>query len=355
MYSGRKGDHSDNNLVADKTHRVSAGMFLFRWQQGTDGLYINRKPVRSLPAELEPGDWWFIHDGDTYVAVRPLKATHLRGPCKNTLEQRTHHIVLYQDNYVGKSIEGITNEQWVKARSGFIVEIGDTDEYGSFGNFQRTILRAKVKEKVEGFVRHVKYMRPSLSMEMTWHCYEEKYLLRRINGTDDPWVQYLYSPEFVVGKSDKLRTHDAMLKTKSDETLWLLSCAPSKTYVAYQPHPHRQLHMELDSPIAHIESERFPFGKLIVRKTMDGHLEIEIDASFRPFWSSVHWRAEVWKKLGTHPSDLLIQTNAKQVTATINGETMPVTSEIRDGRKVWVLNPYVRIPRIRDRVGKRGG
>lgn len=354
-YSGRKGDHSDNNLVADKARRVSAGMFLFRWRHGTDGLYINRQPLRILPAELNPGDWWFINDGATYVAVRPLEATHLRGPCKNTLEQRTHHIVLYQDNYVGETIEGITDEQWVKARSGFVVEMGDADEYGSFDNFQRTILKAKVKESTDGFVRHIEYKRPGLSMEMKWHCYEEKYLLRRINGKDDPWVQYLYSPEFVVGNSGELRTHDAVLKTTSNETLWLLSCTPSQTYVAYQPHPHRQLPLELDSPIARIESDRFPFGKLIARKTQDTHLEIEIDASFRPFWSSVHWRAEVWKKLGTHPSDILIQTDAKQVSATINGETMPVTSEIRDGHKVWVLNPYARIPRIRDRVGKRRG
>ncbi|MHC4243201.1 MAG: hypothetical protein ACYSU4_12410, partial [Planctomycetota bacterium] len=178
---------------------------------------------------------------------------------------------------------------------------------------------------------------------------------RRINGKDDPWVQYLYSPEFAVGNSGELRTHDAVLKTTSNETLWLLSCTPSQTYVAYQPHPHRQLPLELDSPIARIESERFPFGKLVARKNKKEQLEIEIDASFRPFWSSVNWRVEVWKKLGTHPSDILIQTDAKQVTATINGETMPVTSEIRDGHKVWILNPYARIPRIRDRVGKRRG
>jgi hypothetical protein len=84
-------------------------------------------------------------------------------------------------------------------------------------------------------------------------------------------------------------------------------------------------------------------------------LEIEIDAGFRPFWSSVHWRADVWKKLGTHPSDILIYTNANHVTATINGDGMPVKSEISNGQKVWVIDPYARIPRIHDRVGKQRG
>jgi len=339
----------------DKARRISAGMFLFRWRDGTEGLFVNREPVKSLPTELKPGDWWFIHDGDTYVAVRPLEFTNLRGPCKNTLEQRTHQIVLYQDNYVGETIEGITDEQWIKARSGFIVEMGDIDEYESFENFQKTMLKAEVKENADGFVRHIKYERPGLSMEMKWHCYEEKYLLRQINGVDDPWVEYLYSPEFVVGNSGELHTHDAVLKTTSNETLWLFSCTPSQTYVVYQPHPHRQLPLELDSPIARIESERFPFGKLVARKTADEQLEIEINASFRPFWSSVHWRAEVWKKLGTHPGNILIYTDAEQVTATINGDEMSVNSEIRNRRKVWVIDTYARIPRIRDRVGKRRG
>lgn len=349
-YSGRKGDHTGNDLVADKARRVSAAMFLFRWQPGAEGLYINRKPVQSLPVELHPGDWWFIHDGDTYAAIRPLAATHLRGPCKTVLEQRDRHVVLYQDNYVGNTIEGISDEQWVKARSGFVVELGDTQEYGSFQQFQKTLLAAKIEEDVDGFVRHIQYERPGLTMEMKWHCYEEKYLARRINGRDDPWVRYLQSPEFAVGSRGELRVHDAALRTQSDETVWLLSCAPAQTYVAYQPHPHRQLPLELDSPIGRVECARFPFGKLVLRKTSDTHLAIEIDASYRPFWSSARWRAEVWQELGTLPCDLLIQTDAKKVTATINGQEMPVTAAIHEGRNVWRLDPYARIPRARDRA-----
>jgi hypothetical protein len=351
-YSGRKGDPG-SDLVQDKARRVSAAMFLFRWRPGAEGLFINSEPVKSLPAELHPGDWWFIDDGDTYAAVRPLEATHLRGQCNTILEQRTRHIVLYQDNYVGDTIEGISDEQWVKARSGFIVEMGDADEYGSFQQFQNTVLSSQVEENADGFIRHIKYKRSGLSMEMKWHCYEEKYLLRRINGHDDSWVRYLQSPEFAVSNSGELRTHDAALETKSDETIWLLSCAPSQTYVAYQPHPHRQLPLNLESPVGRVECERFPFGKLVLRKVDDARLELEIDASYRPFWSGVHWRAEVWKKLGTHASDILIRTDAEQVAATINGEVMPVTSEVRDDHKIWILDPYALIPRVRDRVGKR--
>jgi len=203
-------------------------MFLFRWRPGLEGLYVNRQPITHLPLELKPGDWWFIQDGDTYVGVRPLEATHLRGPCKTTIEERTRQIVLYQDNYVGESIDDIQDEEWVKARSGYVVELGDAAEYDSFERFRDTMLKAKVNESADGFIRHIRYERPGRRLEMKWHCYEEKYLVRRVDGRDHETLRHLRSPEFAVGTTE-LSTHDARLKTKAGETAWLLSAAPSKT------------------------------------------------------------------------------------------------------------------------------
>jgi hypothetical protein len=349
-YSGRNCRQDNVRPVPGKTCRVSAAMCMFRWRTGLDGLYVNRQPVASLPMELQPGDWWLIHDGDTYVGVRPLEATHLRGPCRTTLEARTRQVVLYQDNYVGDSMAGIAAEEWVKARSGFVMEMGDAAEYGSFEHFRDIMLKARIRESADGFVRHVEYERPGRQLEMQWHCYEEQYSLRRVDGEDRPVVRHLRAPECAVGKG-QLRTHDAALATKPDEAIWLLSAAPSKTYVAYQPQPGAQLPLRLETPIARIESERFPFGKLVAHKTADGLLEIRIDAGFRPFMSGVHWRLEVSQALGMHPSDIVIRTDARKVMANINGDEMPVAAEIREGKTVWVLDPYARIPRVRDRVG----
>ena len=106
----------------------------------------------------------------------------------------------------------------------------------------------------------------------------------------------------------------------------------------------------MESPIGRIECQRFPFGKLVVQGTSDNGLTLEIDASYRPFWSSTRWRAEVWQQIGTLPSDILIRTDAEKVTATINRQIMPVTSKRYEGHKVWILDPYSRIPRVRDRL-----
>ena len=109
----------------------------------------------------------------------------------------------------------------------------------------------------------------------------------------------------------------------------------------------------MTSPIGRVECERFPFGKLTLRKTSDTDLLIEIDASYRPFWSSVRWRAEVWQNLGTLPSDILIQTDATDVAARVNGQKMPVEATVRNGHNVWILDPYSLIPRVRDRAVER--
>ena len=348
-YSGRNRGSNDVRPVASKLHRASAGMFLFRWQPGLEGLFVNRQPITRLPVELKPGDWWFVQDGDTYVGVLPLEATHLRGPCKTTIEERTRQIVLYQDNYVGESIDGISDESWVKARSGFVVEMGDAAEYGSFERFRDTMLQATVTESSVGFIRHLRYQRPGRQLEMKWHCYEENYPLRKVDGHDHEAVHFLQSPEFAVGDTE-LRTHDAHLKTKPGEPAWLLSAASSRTYVAYQPQPHHQVPLALETPIARIDSEQFPFGKLVATATDDGTVELTIDAAFRPFWSSEHWRANIWQDIGTLPSDIYIRTDAPKVTATINGDEFPVTRQVRHGQPVWVLDPYARLPRVLDRV-----
>ena len=349
-YSGQNRGPDDVRPVADKLHRVSAAMFLFRWQPGLEGLFVNRVPVTRLPMELKPGDWWFIHDGDTYAGVRPLASTALRGPCKTRLEKRTRQIVLYQDNYVGQTIEGIADEEWVKARSGFIVELGDANEYGSFERFRDVMLEANVQESTEGFIRHIQYQRPGRQLEMKWHCYQEDYVVRRIDGQVHDTLHYLQSPEFAVGESE-LRTHDAHLTTKLGETAWLLSAAPARTYVAYQPNPHRQLPITLQTPVARLTCARFPFGKLVVSRTAEDMLELRLDASFRPFWSSVHWRAQIWQDLGTHPSHILIETDATKVTATINGDEIPVLRASDTEQGMWILDPYEKLPRVRDRVG----
>ena len=306
--------HEGQVLVKDRVQRASAAMFLFRWTDGVDGLYVNREPVRSLPRELVPGDWWFIEDGDVYAAVRPLEATRMRGG-KTVLEKRTRHIVLYHDNVAAADIAGIADADWVKARSGFVVEMGDKTEFGSFTGFQDKILAGRViSDTADEFTRHIAYQRDERRLDMRWHCYTEDYSHREINGRDDTWTRYAQSPEFAVDDNGQLAVQDATLATTPGHTLWLLSCAPSRTWVAYQPNANAELPLILDCPAGRVTCERFPFGKLVIASQPDGSVLVDADSQ---------------------PTRLNLETKAAAVKGRINGVATQVT---RTEKGQWIVS-----------------
>jgi hypothetical protein len=338
------------NLVKDKVQRASAAMFFMRWTDGLDGLYVNREPVRSLPMELAPGDWWFIEDGNVYAAVRPLEATRLRGG-RTILEQRTHHVVLYEDNVAAENIGGISDADWVKARSGFVVEMGDQAEYGSFAQFQDRILAGKVTaDAADGFTRHVAYERAGRSLAMRWHCYSEEYAERKIDGHDDAWVRFLQSPEFVVNNGGRLTAKDASLSTTPGKTMWLLACPPSKTFVAYQTNPEESLPVDLVTPAGHVTAKTFPFGKLVLQKNADDSVLLDVDASYPPFFSPGK-RLERAQAFGWVPSELVLDSPAAKLKAQINGIACQPRREQRDGRNVWVIDPYANSKALLESTG----
>ncbi len=333
-YTAKPGTHhSDQSLVKTKVQRASAAMFLFRWTEGTAGLFVNREPVKSLPYELKPGDWWFIEDGEVYAAVRPLEATCLKGDCRTVLEKRTRHIVLYQDNLRAENSEGISDEEWVKARSGFIVEMGDKKEYGSFSAFQDKILAGKVtNDEGENFTRRIDYQRADRRLEMDWHCYTEAYAKRRINTKDDTWPDFLESPGFSVGNGGAANVQDASVKTATGEAVWLLSGKSSGNWVAYQPNPDKVLPVDFKTPAGRFVAERFPFGKIVIHKASEESVKVTIDASYLSESSTKDALLELHTAAGV-----------KNVSLSINGlKYNPRKSSSENGAGVWTVDPNER-------------
>lgn len=336
-YTAKPGTHR-TDLVKSKVQRASAAMFLMRWTDGLDGLYVNREPIAKLPRELQPGDWWFIEDGEVYAAVRPLEATRLRGG-RTVLEARTRHVVLYQDNVAAADITGISDEAWVQARSGFVVEMGDRQEYGSFEKFREIMLSAKVADRAEGFERHVTYERADRRLEMQWNSYTEAYTTRRIDGQDDPWVRFVRSPEFSTGDEGHLEVRDATLQTTPGKPAWLLSAPGADTWVAYQPEPEQNLPLTLRCPAGTFRCERFPFGKLVVKRTADGAVTIDVDAEYRPYFGPAE-RAVVLQAKRQLPAVIEVESTAPAIKASINGLRVPVASPAGKGAAIRIINPY---------------
>ena len=308
-------------------------MFFFRWEESLEGIYVNREKVKKLPFELEPGDWWFIEDGDVYAAVRPLKSTHLKGNCKTVLEKRLHHIVLYQDNANAEDITGISDEEWLQSQGGFVVEMGDQAEYGSFRNFRETILKSKVvTDESNAFQRHIIYSRDNKEMEMIWDCWMEEYSLRKINGIEEEWTRYAESPEFVVSDKGMLKTADAELITAVGNSVWLLSAMNSRTWVAYQSQFGKELPLELRCPVGKIYTDKYPFGKLIMHEKGD-RVVVEIDAGYE-FLNGEQIKGKA------DPYELVLEIPAEKVSCIINGKEYEPDREVINGKSIFRVNPY---------------
>ena len=175
----------------------------------------------------------------------------------------------------------------------------------------------------------------------TWSRRRDRYLERSINGKPDPWARYLSAPDFVVSDSGCLKTHDATLKTGEGKSMWLLSCAASKTYVAYQPNCEEQLPLDLACPVGRLRSRRFPFGKVVLRQGKD-EVMVEVDGAFQPSFSAPSY--EEWVRFGQHlgylETNLELTTSAAKVSASINGDTRKAHKTTRDGKTVWLIKPW---------------
>ncbi|MDP6112764.1 MAG: hypothetical protein QGG53_12945, partial [Planctomycetota bacterium] len=171
--------------------------------------------------------------------------------------------------------------------------------------FQDKILAGKVTaDEADGFTRHIAYERDDRRLDMRWHAYTEEYATRKINGRDDPWPQFLQSPEFAVNDSGQLAVKDAKLSTTPGKTAWLLSCEPSRTWVAYQPNADAALPLTLECPAGRVTCERFPLGKLVVATQPDGSIRLDADAE---------------------SAELTVNTKATKVEARINGHPVQAT------------------------------
>ncbi|SDD62003.1 hypothetical protein SAMN05216464_10290 [Mucilaginibacter pineti] len=327
------------DFVKSKVTRASAAMFLFRWEDSLDGLYINNKPVKSLPAQLNPGEWWFIEDGDVYAAVLPLKNTCFKGDCKITLEKRAHQIVLYQDNLSNGNIENISNEDWYNARSGFVVEAGNKDQYGSFANFQKKMMAAKVvADDANGFDRHIDYKRDTDELDMRWNSYTEQYASRKINGSDDSWMPFVSSPEFTSNNTGTISLKDATLKTDPGNSLWLLSCKPSKTWVAYQANLKKVLPIDFITPVCEIKIAQFPLGKIVINEQSAGNLKIDIDANYFANQNAADISASI---------NLKTNSSIKNIDLSINGVPFESSSIKKVGPDTFIVQPTDKVQQIK--------
>jgi hypothetical protein len=297
------------------------------------GFFIGDAPVRAFPATVAPGQWVFVDDGATWVAVRPLETTDLGGAQPPRLVAGDRHIFLQADNFRASQPAHPDIGQLLHCRSGFLMAVGDRTDYPDFAAFRAELGASRLSETCTGTTQRVEWSAGRQTLRLGWDAFEEQYLERSVNNTtQDPWPRFA-SAEYQQALSCA-RLGDATVTTRSypQTPVWLLAARASQTYVVYQPNPDRLAPLTLETPLGRVAAHNFPFGKLVFgqAKTAGGQdaLHLELDAEY-PAVPLVDLTLEISGAKGP-------------LTATINGQPAPVCA--KDEHGLWRVSPYPKEP-----------
>jgi hypothetical protein len=297
----------------------------YREDAAPRGFYIGKEPVRELPAVVGRGQWVFVDDGCTWVAVYPLAATDLGGSRPPRLVPGDRHVFLQVDNWRTALPAHPEAARLLHCRSGFLLAIGDRTDYANFDGFRRAMLDSKIEERSEGNADRVQWTAGAKTLRLGWDAYEDRYLERSVEGaTQDPWPSFRCE-EYAQGVCEVRRGRaTATTRSNPQKALWLLALDAVRTYVVYQPYPGQVMPLALDTPVGRASALNFPFGKLVLRKPAEKEpARLEIDAEYP-----------------AHPAfaaEVEVQGVQGPLTATINGQ--PAAVCCKDQRGVWHVSP----------------
>ncbi len=140
--------------------QCTVALFNFEEPEQTWKIFIDGIKVKTLPATAKYGQVITIHDGVSYLAIRPLPTADLGRNTEIILErgvpqEPAHHNnvniqpALLVNAYIYKQDTPVDKNDIKKLeafQTGFVIEMGDEKEYGNFDTFQKHVFGAKLLE-----------------------------------------------------------------------------------------------------------------------------------------------------------------------------------------------------------------
>ncbi len=300
-----------------------------------------------------------IKDGVTYVGLIPMAINPL--PRDQEVEVAYEWPVLYVHAFVYRGAEAIPQERWYgadrKATAGFVVEMGDESEYGSFEKFREHMKTVALKVQWNQEDKHtdLEYRSGDTTLAMgfepwvmpDWNPFVETAHApahRSVNGKWPPLPEGVHreTPWSIQGQTGRLEKNGAVLISETGYRTYLLAEPKSGIVTAYNPIPD-PIFWRLDLPGG--ESVR-PDGRV-------GLLRLQVDIKANAM--AVDYRLKPEQKTRADLASALILFGFQgEPKVTLNGTVLPGLKTIpRDGPTAYVipLTETVDISALPARIG----
>ncbi|MHC4887308.1 MAG: hypothetical protein ACYTGH_19700, partial [Planctomycetota bacterium] len=311
-----------------KSVQTTAALFNFEstpsWK-----IYVGDKQLGSLPATAKMNQTITIHDGVSYIALRPIPATDLGRDAEITLtagqpQEPAHHnnvniqpaLLINAHFYrsakavAGKNVKGLKG-----AQGGFVVEFGDVKEYGSFAKFQAHVAKTTLAAKDKALT----YTSGKDTLIADWDSFT-------VNGTDPAayakekqlWQDTTLAQ---MGKG-RLEKNGAVVEKKADWANLLLQTLPAKKlYAASNLLPNYQ-NFRFTTPegVSITPDGRLSMTRIVVQNGKD------ITIKYHPFGGPyLPKNTEKKEDQSLAATALFIQGSKAKPTVTLNGTSAPLT------------------------------
>ncbi|MCL1856826.1 MAG: hypothetical protein FWF84_04185, partial [Kiritimatiellaeota bacterium] len=243
-------------------------------------VYVDGQPITELPFACKQGQRITIHDGVTYLGIIPIPATDLGRDREVVLEapkdclshQETYAVPMFISTYnmaTNVPLDQATADYATlyEAVAGFVIEMGDVEEWGSFENFHAAFMASPLET---GWDHGTKTY--SLSFKNRTGLFEAEYLPAQWRfGSMKVDGKYPYSAPGVkrdtdysqIGDNGRLEKNGATLLSEKGQMTWLQTDPKSGAFAMCNILPDMNL-LRLDAGLLRRDAPRNDDGKIMI-------------------------------------------------------------------------------------------
>jgi hypothetical protein len=324
-----------------KSVQCTAALFSYEQPQPTWQIFVGDKKIDALPATAKFGQVITVRDGVSYLALRALPTTDVGRDAEVTLEAGQPQMEAYHEAvnvqpallvnaYFYKKDAPIAADalkQLEGGLGGFVVEMGDEAEYGSFEKFRQHIQ----KGKLDAADKDLTYVSGSDTLKASWDAFT-------VNGKDPVAgfrERHLWQDTSLSQMGRKsLEKNGAVLDRGPlhPELNMLLQTFPKqKIYVATNMLPNYLLYgFREPGGVKIVADGACSMGRWAVKDSR------EIDIRYTPFGGIYRERAE---KEGAVASTLFVSGTKEKPKVMLNGKdvTAGLKASKQDGTDGWLI------------------